>query len=551
MDDVEFAYTTGSGDDAIHIQIDGAVAASNSNIVVGREDFTFDVDGGAGNDHIQVALVDGLGGTNWYANQSNNDNVTIDGGAGNDTIRTPGSGDANISDGSGNDAVYTDNTGVQAGVDYNQGRATWVMNAQNVDINDLVGATAATAAADVINLDLVVSYGNYDVTVEIAGDTGVTVTDVVINQAIKRAINNDENMKDLLVAEDGPGRSLIVRSLIDGAQAATDIDVSLVNGAAPSAGQTALGFALLTNGQANNLGFANFAAGVSAATAAGRYDPALGQDEVYNAVVVAQTAAGNGTTQAVQTIAVAADNIVNVGAVGDDTFAEGGEISITFNGVTYTADYDKLATVASVVATLNGLTTDVTFAATDGVALNDAITVTNNVNGAVALGTASKGVDTNLTGANSTATSANVVTLGAGIDTVVLGSGTGADIVNITSLAGKNVIANFDVVNDNIVYGTAALTIDNNVDGAFDAIAFTANEIDIDDLVAASNGTLALIQAAYTALDVAATPAAATMIYQVTQGGLDPSDTYYLVENGKAAGDVTVTVIDSFGLILV
>jgi len=554
MDDVEFAYTTGSGDDAIHIQIDGAVAASNSNIVVGREDFTFSVDGGAGNDHIQVALVDGLGGTSWYTNQSTNDNVTIVGGAGNDTIRTPGSGDANISDGSGNDAVYTDNTGAQAGVDYNHGRATWVMNAQNVDVNDLVGATAAAAAADVINLDLVVSYGNYDVTVEIAGDTGVTVTDAVINQAIKRAINNDENMKDLLVAEDGPGRSLIVRSLIDGAQLATDIDVSLVNGAAPSAGQTALGFALLTNAQANGLGFANFAAGVSAATAAGRYDPALGQDEVYNALVVAQTTAGSGTAQAVQTIAVDFSTPVN-GAT--DTATAGGELSVTFNGNTYTVDYDLGATMTSIVASLQAAADaagdEITFAegADGGGAASDPITVTNNLNGLVALGSATNGVDTNLTGANATATSANVVTLGAGIDTVVLGSGTGADIVNITSLAGKNVIANFDVANDNIVYGTAALTIDNNVDGAFDAIAFTANEIDIDDLVAASNGTLALIQAAYTALDVAATPAAATMIYQVTQGGLDPSDTYYLVENGKAAGDVTVTVIDSFGLILV
>jgi hypothetical protein len=313
-----------------------------------------------------------------------------------------------------------------------------------------------------------------------------------------------------------------------------------------------LGFALLTNGQANNLGFANFAAGVSAATAAGRYDPALGQDEVYNAVVVAQTAAGNGTTQAVQTIAVAADNIVNVGAVGDDTFAEGGEISITFNGVTYTADYDKLATVASVVATLNGLTTDVTFAATDGAALNDAITVTNNVNGAVALGAASKGVDTNLTGANSTATSANTVTLGAGIDTVVLGTGTGADVVNITSLAGKNVVVNYDFAGgDRIVYGTNALTFLDVSGVAGVNIAFTANQVLIDQLITGGNSSLALVQAAYTALDVGATAAAATMIYQVTEGGLDPSDTYYLVEDGKAAGDVTVSVIDSFGLILV
>jgi hypothetical protein len=357
------------------------------------------------------------------------------------------------------------------------------------------------------------------------------------------------------VAEDGPGRSLIVRSLIDGAQAATDIDVSLVNGAAPSAGQAALGFALLTNAQANGLGFANFtAAGVSTATAAGRYDPLLGQDEVYNALVVAQTAAGDGTTQAVQTIAVDFSTPVN-GAT--DTATAGGELSVTFNGNTYTVDYDLGATMTSIVASLQAAADaagdEITFAEGPdaGALLSDAITVTNNLNGVVALGSATNGVDTNLTGANSTATSANAVTLGAGIDTVVLGTGTGADVVNITSLAGKNVVVNYDFAGgDRIVYGTNALTFLDVSGVAGVNIAFTANQVLIDQLITGGNSSLALVQAAYTALDVGATAAAATMIYQVTEGGLDPSDTYYLVEDGKAAGDVTVSVIDSFGLIL-
>lgn len=114
-DDVAFQYLTGAGNDSINLAIDGGVAASNSNIVVGRHDFKFTVDGGAGNDNIAVRIIDGLvgGAQAWYNNQKLNANVVVNGGEGNDTIQTPGAGDVIIDGGSGNDAIYTDNTGVQ------------------------------------------------------------------------------------------------------------------------------------------------------------------------------------------------------------------------------------------------------------------------------------------------------------------------------------------------------------------------------------------------------------------------------------------------------
>ena len=46
-------------------------------------------------------------------------------------------------------------------------------------------------------------------------------------QAIKNAINNDAVLSKLLVAEDGPLYSLVVKSLIDGDQVETDLGVVL------------------------------------------------------------------------------------------------------------------------------------------------------------------------------------------------------------------------------------------------------------------------------------------------------------------------------------
>lgn len=114
-DNVHFEYSGGKSDDSMAVTLDSAAAASRNTINVGREDFVFTINGGAGDDMITVqvdpALIGGF--EHWYSNQKLNKNVTVNGGDGNDTIWTPGAGDFKINGGAGNDTIYADNTGAQ------------------------------------------------------------------------------------------------------------------------------------------------------------------------------------------------------------------------------------------------------------------------------------------------------------------------------------------------------------------------------------------------------------------------------------------------------
>jgi hypothetical protein len=238
-DDVAFQYLTGDGDDSINLELDAGWAVANSRVIPGRHDFSFLADGGAGDDNIQVRIVNGLDGNglevldfkdDWYNNQSINANVVINGGDGNDTIRTPGAGSATINGGTGNDSIYVDNTGESDGNadGYNNGHAAWVFNTADLDpsgvvdrdvnVGDLSGDAPASVSA--VNAQLTVTFMGFEKTVAIADSVGkftnVEITDLHINQAIKDAINQDNVLNKLLKAVDGPGRSLIIQSLIDG-----------------------------------------------------------------------------------------------------------------------------------------------------------------------------------------------------------------------------------------------------------------------------------------------------------------------------------------------
>lgn len=316
-DDIAFSYLTGSGNDSISLAIDGNVAASNGNINAGRHDFTFAVDGGAGDDNITVQIGDGtLTNGAWYINQQINQNVTISGGEGNDTIRKPGPGDTTINGGAGNDTIYTDNTGTDTTV-FNTGKATWVFNtasvttAANIDSADLVSATAATAVK-AVNVSLTVTYKGLASTVVVGNSkdalVDVSITDLSINQAIKAAINSDPVLSKLLVAEDNAGRTLVVKSLIDGVQVATDLSVGLTADTL-SAAQTAAG----VHAFGNALGFT---AGV--ADVAGRFDSTFAKE------------LGTGITGADSTVAT--DNIVT-GGTGNDVIVLGTAISATAGDV--------------------------------------------------------------------------------------------------------------------------------------------------------------------------------------------------------------------------
>lgn len=263
---VGVVYTGGSNDDTMVVDIDPTVAGSRSRILSGREDFSFKADGGAGNDSITVKVVnnltnDGLtndGFTNlggyqdWYNNQDLNNNITINGGAGNDTIRTPGAGDAIINGDAGNDVIYTDNTGFQtvqthgsvnpsnvAGTTTPSAtsnvNAIWVYNTEDQfsvgalvrDINDL-----RSDNNDSYNLykgELTVTFKGVPSAKIVIDSSSYKTSDLQINQAIKNAINNDTTLNKLLIAEDGPANSLVVKSLIDGAMTAANLTVTITS----------------------------------------------------------------------------------------------------------------------------------------------------------------------------------------------------------------------------------------------------------------------------------------------------------------------------------
>ena len=192
--------------------------------------------------------------------------IGVDAGAGDDMVHTNGETIFRIDLGAGNDAAYTDNSGTDGAI-FNEGRATFVLNAENdddagalLDPNDADEPTA-TAAAEAIaansNIDdlvsdendtyillgstLTVNFMGYTATADI---TSYTTTDLQINNMIKDIIQNDEHLSDVIVAEDGPGNTLVVRSLIDGGM--TDLDFSAAIEAGDAAFYDGLSVAQIT-----------------------------------------------------------------------------------------------------------------------------------------------------------------------------------------------------------------------------------------------------------------------------------------------------------------
>ena len=311
-DNVAFVYTLGSGNDSLNVSIDPIALASNETIVAGRHDFNFTFNGMDGNDNIQVAIhnvnasgtaiggIDGLSAFNY--NQSLDKNVTIDGGNGDDVIRKPGAGNANLIGGAGNDVIYAENTGgsygtyanahigttasatdnltnpSDDGIVGNDGFAKFVVNAQPDLLNDGITfplenlRSKAPVTVNAVNAKVTVNFLGFSKMVDIGTSAGslsnTVISDLTVNQAIKDAINNDSVLNKLLVAQDGPGHTLIVSSLIDGnmvAAAATPgvpANLSLkitLSGTALSASQ----LANTTLHQFNSVDFAAFGAASS------------------------------------------------------------------------------------------------------------------------------------------------------------------------------------------------------------------------------------------------------------------------------------------------
>lgn len=431
-----FVYTSGSGNDTLNVVIDGGVAASRSSIVSGQSDFTFTIDGGAGDDAITVSVAASTAGKgnieNWYNNQDLNNNILVRGGDGNDTIRTPGAGDKMIDSGTGNDVIYTENTGVQAlAITANSpstasnGTAKFVFNTTNQTAATLTAADLAArnindlrsdnntlgdngAGFNLFNGKLTVTYlGITTATAVSVESTGYKTSDLQYNQAIKAAINNDAVLKTLLLAQDGPGNTLVVTALSDGVRGAIDLTVTV---AAPAAGSMS----------ATDIAGAGTAYGIASPTDA--------------LVLAAMSAATTGGT------------------------------TVTGSGFQTLGHYN-------------------TVLATDGLV--------------------------NITGANSTATSDNLVTGGAGNDVIVLGTTVGAT----TALSSnETVVYNANFGNDTIVnFSATGMGVDHLDFTALNGVTLVAantyttdQSINIGLVATGVNDTAANVAALFNANNTAA-----------------------------------------------
>lgn len=233
--DTFFSYDMGNGDDTLNLTL------SEQNLedagTTTREDFVLEVNGGNGNDALTVEITDPTANTGdfWYANHQENSEIVVNGGAGNDTIRTPGAGDLDINAGSGDDTVYSDNSGAAS---------NWVVNATNTDVDGLDSAGTGTEGM-LFNASLTVTYAAANgtnaagmtqpqATENVVGfESKVTVTSDAtgdqrtVNQAIKKAINEDAVLSKLLVAKDGPAHTLVITSLVDGTNVTQDISFNV------------------------------------------------------------------------------------------------------------------------------------------------------------------------------------------------------------------------------------------------------------------------------------------------------------------------------------
>ena len=319
-EDFEFLAQMGNGDDVVELQIgDGQNAVTGDGRNISN-------DTPSGQNLLEATTLASEGGLqtvqNWYLNHVinqdrfgagagslntnpaniNGPNMVIQTGIGNDIVRAWGASAYTIDLGDGNDVAYTDNSGVVDEADtFNEGKATWVFNSLddgkgvNPDVDNLQ-SQAMGSVAKIANIRLKVTFQGLEATVDVGGIAtggtqrvssvgavgGVTITDLDINQAIKKAINEDPVLKFLLVAEDGPSRTLIVRSLIDGEHNEPDLTVNLVAASSTAIlGAGVVTLATVSAGALDDIGFVP----VTGAAINGddqRYNSQFGQDRDSN-----------------------------------------------------------------------------------------------------------------------------------------------------------------------------------------------------------------------------------------------------------------------------
>ena len=528
-DNVVAEYLFAGGNDFLNVNLDKSNMA-----VVGtetREDFAFHASMGAGNDTVEIQLSDGSNavtgsgnytnsmyegsystdGThqtvqNWYYNHVLNENMRIDTGDGNDTVRTWGASNADINLGAGNDTVYADNSGLTS--NFNQGKATWVFNQLNTEVNNLQSQLQAKVTK-VTELSLTVVFEGIESTVEVGASwgsrNGVDITDLTINQAIKDAINNHAVLSKVLVAEDGPARTLVVRSLIDGEHIVTDLAVSLSNHAATVPAGSAAGVFLLV-GEAGTLEESlGFQGGAPLGT---RYDSQFGTD-------------GSTTLVGYDSIMINNNNIE--GADGNDV------IVLSSNGVGDGIGVYSSTTGDSVeTLDINGaFGNDTVFNFT--ASSHSSLTLANPDVWQAGLGVSLQA---------GTGFGVGIVDL----DLLTAFPGDGYDIFDVTTIFGGQVDAFY---NDAQTDGNESAIIN----GALTNMNAGLDTVVLIDTLESGQGTgtteLARIQSIVTAGDAASTAADDGIIITVNA---DNVGTFYLVDNGVGKGDAVVSVLGSVEL---
>jgi len=250
-DNAAFAYTFGSGNDTVNVNISEANLAASGTTV--REDFSISIVTGAGNDSVSTQIGDGAddGSSNWYLNHLGQENLSIATGDGNDTVRTWGAGAWTVTTGAGNDVVFSDNSGynpITINLSAtpptplaNQGAAWVIADPADQRLTDLLGAVVSEdVGADGATVQVTfASKGNTaaanavvweSAAIAIPKNASNISTQYDLNQAIKAAINGSADLNKILVAEDGPSSTLIIRALIDGEFAGDELEIVVTDG---------------------------------------------------------------------------------------------------------------------------------------------------------------------------------------------------------------------------------------------------------------------------------------------------------------------------------
>jgi hypothetical protein len=473
-ENVAHVYNTGSSNDTITVNYAGDKAAEFAG-------FSLSINSGAGNDTIHT--ISEFAPLNNLADQQELLNVIINSGAGNDTVRTEGSGAVLISTGAGNDTIYTDNSGTQW-MDRDAGAATWLVNAVNQDINDLRGENFGITSGETVTVNGVataipaVLFGA-ELTIAFSGANaggGVTATDANsvagfsngfestvsvltnsnqvfgdqrdINDAIKRAISEDAVLSKLLVVEDGPNHSLVIRSLIDGSFVADDLEITL----------SAADASTFTTAQTNNITSAIQEALSFSGFTGTNPQPTI-QDILNGSVAAGNNLSGLGVDAAViaQTTGVqftVAPGTLDASTGGTLTFLIDGTTVVLTEGVDFNQSGANLAStdLANVTITANGVQYTL---ADDG----GDLTVTGATGNSLVLtdGTATvqdlapAPVTVDLTGTQSVANNnGTVINAGTGDDVIVLSSSTDSkETIVFEGSFGNDTIVNFDDTNAN------------------------------------------------------------------------------------------------------